>query len=61
MAHGQMSLKTPEEIQLLREGGKILYEILHKTAAKVAPGVSTGELNDYAEKLLAERGVVGGF
>lgn len=54
-------IKTPEEIRLLREGGKILYEILHKTAARVKPGVSTGELNEYAEKLLKERGVEGAF
>lgn len=61
MAEGQIYIKTDQEIKLLREGGKILHEILHKTAAKVKPGVSTGELNEYAEKLLAERGVVGAF
>ncbi|MDP2691870.1 MAG: type I methionyl aminopeptidase [Candidatus Gracilibacteria bacterium] len=56
-----ISIKSPEEIRILREGGKILYEILHKTAEKVKPGVSTGELNEYAERLLAERGVEGPF
>lgn len=56
-----IQLKSDEEIKLLREGGKILYEVLHKTAALVKPGVSTGELNEYAEKLLAERGVSGAF
>ncbi len=61
MAKDTIYIKTAEEIALLREGGKILHEILHKTAAKVVPGVSTGELNEYAEKLLAERGVSGAF
>ncbi|MGE3278728.1 MAG: type I methionyl aminopeptidase [Candidatus Altimarinota bacterium] len=56
-----ISIKSDEEIRLLREGGKILHEILHKTAAQVKPGVSTGELNEYAEKLLKERGVLGAF
>ena len=59
--HETIHIKSPEEIRLLREGGKILHEILHKTAARVRPGVSTGELNEYAEKLLAERGVEGPF
>lgn len=54
-------IKSSEEIRLLRESGKILHEILHKTAAKVKPGVSTGELNEYAEKLLKDRGVEGAF
>lgn len=54
-------IKSPEEIKTLREGGKILHEILHKTAALVKPGVSTGELNEYAEKLLKKRGVEGAF
>ncbi|MDF2379237.1 MAG: type I methionyl aminopeptidase [Candidatus Gracilibacteria bacterium] len=61
MSKGVIHIKSPEEILLLREGGKILHEILHKTAAQVKPGVSTGELNEYAEKLLDERGVVGAF
>ena len=58
---GGIRLKSPEEIKILREGGKILYEILHKVGDMVVPGISTGELNEKAEKLLAERGVVGAF
>lgn len=54
-------LKSPEEIKILREGGKILYHILHRTAGNVKPGVSTGELNEYAEKLLKEYAVEGAF
>ncbi|MDP3976076.1 MAG: type I methionyl aminopeptidase [bacterium] len=61
MAKGEIYIKSAEEIRLLREGGKILYEILHKTAGKVRAGVSTGELNEYAEMLLAGRGVRGAF
>lgn len=54
-------LKSPEEIVILREGGKILAEILYETADRVKPGVSTGELNEYAEKRLKDHGVEGAF
>ena len=49
-------IKTEKEIEALREGGKRLGTILQKVAQKVAPGVSTMELNDYAEKLIREGG-----
>lgn len=41
--------KTPEEIDLIAEGGKILRDILHRAAAMAKPGVSTMEINDFAE------------
>jgi methionyl aminopeptidase len=47
-------IKTPEEIEILREGGKILAEILAKVAEKVQPGISTWELDQYAYKLIRE-------
>jgi methionyl aminopeptidase len=49
-------IKTPEEIKILREGGKRLAMILHKVKEKVAPGVSTKELDTYAEELIKEGG-----
>ncbi|MBP6931634.1 MAG: type I methionyl aminopeptidase [Candidatus Pacebacteria bacterium] len=49
-------IKTAEEIEILREGGKILAEILALVAEKVAPGISTYELDQYAYKLIKERG-----
>ncbi len=49
-------IKTPKEIEILREGGKRLATILHKVKEKVAPGVSTWELDKYAEKLITEGG-----
>lgn len=42
--------KQPEEIELIAEGGKILGAILQRTAKLAKPGVSTMELNDYAER-----------
>jgi len=49
-------IKTEEEIGMLREGGKRLAYILSEVAKKVAPGVSTGELDLYAKKLIEEGG-----
>ncbi len=49
-------IKTPEEIKILREGGKRLATVLHKVKEKVAPGVSTWELDQYAYELIKELG-----
>lgn len=49
-------LKTKEEIEIIREGGKILAYVLNETAKKVIPGISTEELDKYAEKLILEKG-----
>ncbi len=48
--------KTAEEIEIMKEGGKIHARILHEVAKKVKAGVKTRELNDYAEKLIDEAG-----
>jgi methionyl aminopeptidase len=49
-------IKTPEEIKIIREGGKRLATVLYKVKEKVAPGVSTKDLDIYAEKLIREMG-----
>ena len=48
--------KTPEQIAILREGGKRLATVLAKVRDMVAPGVSTWELDKYAEKLIRAGG-----
>lgn len=49
-------IKTKEEIEILREGGKRLASILARVAKKVAPGVTTKELDEYAYELIKESG-----
>ncbi len=49
-----ITYKTPEEIQILREGGKILAQILQSVGAQVAPGVSAQELEDTAAALMQQ-------
>lgn len=51
-----VTIKKPEEIAILREGGKRHAEILRRLAEMAKPGVATRELNDLAEKLIKEIG-----
>ncbi|MSR71409.1 MAG: type I methionyl aminopeptidase [Candidatus Taylorbacteria bacterium] len=51
-----IKLKTKDDIKILREGGKRHAEIMRLLVAKVAPGVTTQELDEYAEKLINEGG-----
>lgn len=54
-------IKTKEQIETLREGGRRLSEVLHKVRAQVRPGVSTYELDKYAEKLIKDMGDMPAF
>ena len=49
-------IKTPGEIQHLREGGKRLAHVLSEVAQATTPGVSTATLNELAEKLIRAAG-----
>jgi len=51
-----ITIKTKEEIEILREGGRRLAFILQEVAKLAKPGVSTLELNALAEKLVADNG-----
>ena len=42
-------LKTPEEIEIMREGGKKLAEILRRLVNMVRPGATTPDLDKEAE------------
>ncbi len=46
--------KTDSEIATLKEGGKILSQILRAVAEEVRPGITGLELNQLAEKLIAK-------
>lgn len=49
-------IKTEQEIETIARGGKILRDILLKTSELVKPGISTWELNDFAETKIAQIG-----
>ena len=50
-------IKTKEEIESLRKGGRILAKILRMLAEYAKPGVSTENINEYALELVEEFGV----
>jgi len=56
-----ISIKTPEEIEIMAEGAKILSQIMKKVAKMVRPGVKTIELEKLFEKLILESGAKPNF
>ena len=51
-----VSIKSKEEIKIMREGGKMLAGIMKELEKKVKPGVSTEELDRVAETLIFDSG-----
>lgn len=49
-------IKTEEEIKKMREGGKILARVVKKVGQAVKVGISTKQLDDMAEQLIAKAG-----
>ena len=49
-------LKNIEDINKLREGGKIIASVLREAASRALPGVKTIELDKLAEKMIREAG-----
>jgi len=56
-----MIIKTQEEIQKIKEGGKILAEIVDELIVMTKPGVSTADLDAHAEKRMIEAGGLPAF
>ncbi|MBM4242399.1 MAG: type I methionyl aminopeptidase [Deltaproteobacteria bacterium] len=54
-------LRSRQEIDLIRAACQIVAEVLQRLGAMVAPGVSTAELDERAEKWTRERGAVPAF
>jgi methionyl aminopeptidase len=48
--------KTQEEIEIMRQGGKILSDVLWEVMAAVKPGVTELELDALADRLITEKG-----
>jgi methionyl aminopeptidase len=53
-----ISLKTSAEIELMRASGKIIAEVLQELNGRIRPGVSTAELDRWAEaKIIGHKAV----
>jgi len=51
-----IKIKSPEEIKIMAEGGKILASIMKELEKKVRPGITTKELDRFAESLILKSG-----
>ncbi len=56
-----IDIKTPQEIKLMQQGGRILAEVLNSTLGHAKTGVSELELDKLAERLILEKGGEPGF
>ncbi len=56
-----ISIKSQKEMRAMREGGRILADVLFKVIRKIKPGVSEIELDQFAEEEIRRRGGEPGF
>ena len=54
-------LKTDREIQIMREANRIVAAILERIGEIVTPGITTGELDKVAEKMIRKAGAKAAF
>ena len=57
----QIHIKSPAELQIMREAGRINAGVLEAVKKCIAPGVSTADLNAAAEEVLKKHGCVSPF
>ncbi len=55
------NIKTEKEIEIMREGGVVLAEILKKLEEAVNPGLTTNDLEKLARELVSSYGVKSSF
>jgi methionyl aminopeptidase len=56
-----VTVKTPEQVALMRAAGLVVARTLERLQAAVAPGVSTGELDRIAEETIRGEGAIPSF
>ncbi|MEE9296491.1 MAG: type I methionyl aminopeptidase [Phycisphaerae bacterium] len=61
LVHRGIIIKSDREIRLMGQAGRLVFEILTEVESLVAPGVTTGQLNEAAEKRIADAGATALF
>src|SRR6266705_3466625 len=56
-----IEIKTPSQFALMREAGLVVAQVLREVAAAAEPGISTGELDALAERIIRSAGAVPSF
>jgi hypothetical protein len=56
-----ITLKSAQEIAFMHQAGRIVAETLQELGKRISPGVTTGELNKFAEDFIREAGGVPAF
>jgi methionyl aminopeptidase len=56
-----VTVKTAEQVQLMRSAGLVVARTLERVAAAVAPGVTTGALDALAEQSIRDQGAIPSF
>ncbi|MBR2908772.1 MAG: type I methionyl aminopeptidase [Clostridia bacterium] len=56
-----ITVKTPEQIEKMREAGKIVAEVLEEMGKHIKPGISTLELDKIAREYIISRGAKPSF
>ncbi|PNW54689.1 UNVERIFIED_CONTAM: type I methionyl aminopeptidase [Euhalothece sp. KZN 001] len=59
--HRGIEIKNTQEIELMRESGRIVATVLKEISQIAAPGMTTMELDAYAEKRIREMGATPSF
>ena len=57
----QITIKSPQEIEIMRQAGRINAEALAAAKSIARPGVTTADLNAAAEEVLRKYGVYSPF
>ena len=56
-----ITIKNAAQIAKMREAGAMLHEVLSQVERKIEPGISTKELDRFAEKLIRSYGAIPPF
>jgi methionyl aminopeptidase len=56
-----ITIKSKTELQLMRDAGKLLAEVLDQLEGACRPGVTTNDIDHMADALIRKRGAVPGF
>ena len=56
-----ISLKNSDQIAKMRAAGQLLYEVHQKLRAEIKPGITTWDLDAYAESLIRKAGAIPSF